>query len=277
VEALITFWTHALAAALFASLTLWELRRGVGESEQRMLLAAFALTGIWAWTTAMAPTTMLAAYSETARNLVWVGVLYRLADIDGREEQRGVKPVYGAVAAVLGLQLLIDALPLIVETDGISDNHALIVTAIVLRLTAAAGSLVLVHNLYGQAAPSSRGNIRLAMIALAVMWAYDLNLYTIAYFDPSSALGLFDWRGLVRNCRQPRRSMADPPVARCYLPKPLAACNLRLPRRHVDAGDGAARVGRRLDPGVPGCPARSHDRGRHGPAPIEPGARLGQG
>src|SRR5262245_36709778 len=73
--ALIAFWTHALAAALFASLTLWELRRGLPESEQRMLLAAFALTSIWAWVTAVAPITMLAAYSETARNLVWVGVL----------------------------------------------------------------------------------------------------------------------------------------------------------------------------------------------------------
>src|SRR5687767_13498578 len=40
VEGLIAFWTHALAAALFASLTLWELRRGLGESEQRMLLLA---------------------------------------------------------------------------------------------------------------------------------------------------------------------------------------------------------------------------------------------
>ena len=196
-EALIAFWTHALAAALFASLTLWELRRGLGESEQRMLLAAFALTASWAWITSLAPTTMLAAYSETARNLVWVTVLYRLAGIDSSEEQRGVKPVYAAVAAVLGLQLVIDALPLVVNTETISPGHALIVTAIILRLTAAAGALVLVHNLYGQAAPSSRGSIRLAMIALAMMWAYDLNLYTIAYFDPGKAQGLFDWRGLV--------------------------------------------------------------------------------
>jgi putative PEP-CTERM system histidine kinase len=196
-EALIAFWTHALAAALFASLTLWELRRGLGESEQRMLLAAFALTASWAWITSLAPTTMLAAYSETARNLVWVTVLYRLAGIDSSEEQRGVKPVYAAVAAVLGLQLVIDALPLVVNTETISPGHALIVTAIILRLTAAAGALVLVHNLYGQAAPSSRGGIRLAMIALAMMWAYDLNLYTIAYFDPGKAQGLFDWRGLV--------------------------------------------------------------------------------
>ncbi len=195
-QALIAFWTHALAAALFVSLTLWELRRGVAESEQRMLLAAFALTGSWAWITALAPTTMLAAYSETARNLVWVGVLYRLAGIDGSQEQLGVRPVYAAVAGVIGLQLAVDALPLVVNTDGISSGHALVVTAIILRLTAAAGALVLVHNLYGQASPSSRSGIRLAMLALALMWAYDLNLYTIAYFDPSSARGLFDWRGL---------------------------------------------------------------------------------
>jgi putative PEP-CTERM system histidine kinase len=196
VEALIAFWTHALAAALFASLTLWELRRGLPESEQRMLLAAFALTAIWAWVTAVAPTTMLAAYSETARNLVWVGVLYRLAGIDSSEEQLGVRPVYAAVAAVLGLQLVVDALPLVIDTETISRGHALVVTAIILRLTAAAGSLVLVHNLYGQAAPASRTGIRLAMIAIATMWAYDLNLYTIAYFDPGSAKGLFDFRGL---------------------------------------------------------------------------------
>ena len=197
-QALIAFWTHALAAALFASLTLWELRRGIAESGHRMLLAAFALTGCWAWLTAMAPTTMLAAYAETARNLVWVGVLYRLAEIeDGDGRQRGVKPVYAAVSWVLGLQLIVDALPFVVDTASISSGNALIVTALILRLTAAAGSLVLVHNLYGQAAPASRGGIRLAMLALAIMWAYDLNLYTIAYFDPASAKGLFDWRGLV--------------------------------------------------------------------------------
>ena len=71
-----------VTALLFAGLTLWELRRGLTESSQRMLLAAFALTGCWAWLTAMAPTTMLAAYSETARNLVWIGVLYRLSEGD---------------------------------------------------------------------------------------------------------------------------------------------------------------------------------------------------
>ena len=85
-EALVAFWSHALAAALFAALVLWELRRGIRiGGEQRMLLAAFALTACWAWLTAVEPMSMLAAYAETARNLVWVGVLYRLADGDGGE------------------------------------------------------------------------------------------------------------------------------------------------------------------------------------------------
>ena len=195
-EALLAFWSHALAAALYSALVLWELRRGIRiGSEHRMLLAALALTACWAWLTAVEPLSMLAAYAETARNLVWVGVLYRLAEGDGGEmRQRGVQPVYAAVAGVLGLQMVVDALPLLI---GASDpGGALLSTAIILRLTAAAGALVLVHNLYGQAAPASRGSIRLAMLGLACIWIYDLNLYTVAYFDQSAARGLFDWRGL---------------------------------------------------------------------------------
>ena len=195
-DALIGFWTHALAALMFAGLTAWELRRGIGEGQQRLLLSAFALTSIWAWVTAVEPTSMLAGYAETARNLSWVGVLYRLAVRNGDEGQRGVKPVYAAVGGVLGMQLVIDAFPLMMDTDNLSPGHALIVTAMILRLTAAAGSLVLVHNLYGQAAPSDRRGIRLAMLGLSIMWAYDLNVYTVAYFDVHASQTLFDWRGL---------------------------------------------------------------------------------
>ena len=55
---------------------------------------------------------------------------------------------------------------------------------------------MLVHNLYGQAAPSSRSHIRLAMLGLAWLWGYDLNLYTLAYLGAPSAAGLVEWRGV---------------------------------------------------------------------------------
>jgi putative PEP-CTERM system histidine kinase len=54
---------------------------------------------------------------------------------------------------------------------------------------------VLVHNVYGQAAPASRSHIRLAMLGLALIWTYDLNLYTVAYLGSKSAPRLVEWRG----------------------------------------------------------------------------------
>ncbi|HXG99852.1 MAG TPA: XrtA/PEP-CTERM system histidine kinase PrsK [Sphingomicrobium sp.] len=192
----VAFWSHALATAMFATLVLWEVRRGIHiGGGQRVLLAALALTACWAWLTALEPSSILADYSETARNLVWVGVLYRLAEMGAvNDRQRGVKPVYAAVACVLSLQMAIDALSLLHPDAGATPT--LVSTATLLRLTAAAGSLVLVHNLYAQAAPASRGSIRLAMLALALMWAFDLNLYTVAFFSSASADVLFEWRGL---------------------------------------------------------------------------------
>src|SRR6185312_4348040 len=69
-------------------------------------------------------------------------------------------------------------------------------TELVLRITTAAGALVLVHNVYGQAAPASRSHIRLAMLGLALIWTYDLNLYTVLYLGSASAARLVEWRGL---------------------------------------------------------------------------------
>ena len=186
---LIAFWSHALAATMFATLLLWRLTAGARHSGHRLLLGAFALTACWAWIEAISPASPLASYAETARNLVWVGLLYSLsASSEGR--QQGVRLVYGAVSAVLGMQLV--ATTVLLAVPGLAVEQ----TSHILRITAAAGSLVLVHNLYGQASPSSRSNVRSAMLALALSWAYDLNHYTLAYLAPSAAAGLHDWRGV---------------------------------------------------------------------------------
>jgi putative PEP-CTERM system histidine kinase len=133
---------------------------------------------------------------------VWVGLLYSLyaSSSDGR--QRGVKLVYAAVSAVLGLQFITTSLLLVGPVPAVGQ------TGIILRITAAAGSLVLVHNLYGQAAPSSRSNIRYAMLALALCWAYDLNYYTIAYINKAAAGGLADWRGIALALTAPLFALA---------------------------------------------------------------------
>jgi putative PEP-CTERM system histidine kinase len=191
---LTNFWSHAIAAALFASLIVWRLKIGVRYPAQRLMIAGFALTACWAWLTAIAPASQLPAFAETMRNLLWVGVLQNLSRGGDGERQRGVAWVYGAVGAVLGLQLIADLLPVLLGSDA---GGSVAQTATILRITAAAGSLVLVHNVYGQAAPESRAAIGMAMLALVVTWGYDLNLYTLFYLDPESGRGLLDWRGAV--------------------------------------------------------------------------------
>ena len=188
-NALIGFWSHALAAFLFAALMIWRLRDAARQPGQRLLAGAFGLTACWAWLAAVAPTDAVLTFAESARNLLWVSLLYSLSTAS-EERQHGLRLVYAAVAAVIGLQFIGDTLQLF------SGTGALAQTALVLRITTAAGALVLVHNLYGQAAPASRSHIRFAMLGLALIWIYDLNLYTVLYYHSASAERLLQWRGL---------------------------------------------------------------------------------
>jgi putative PEP-CTERM system histidine kinase len=186
---LLAFWSHALAAVAFAALAIWRLREAARRPGQRLLLGAFALTACWAWLSAVAPGDPLVEFAESARNLIWVALLYNLS-VASDQRQHGVRLVYAAVAASIGLQLVADALAMLGPSGTVAQ------TALILHLTTAAGSLVLVHNVYGQAAPASRSSIRLAMLGLAMMWVYDLNYYTVAYLGSPGAAGLDRWRGL---------------------------------------------------------------------------------
>ena len=105
------------------------------------------------------------------------------------ERQHGLKLVYAAVAGVIGLQLIGDTLQLFNPSGAVAQ------TSLVLRITTAAGALILVHNIYGQAAPASRSHIRFAMLGLALIWTYDLNLYTVAYLGSAGGSWLIEWRG----------------------------------------------------------------------------------
>jgi putative PEP-CTERM system histidine kinase len=201
VDSLIGFWSHALAAAFFAALTLSRLGDAARHSAQRLITGALAMTACWAWLAAVIPGDPILGYAESARNLLWISLLYSLSAAS-EEREHGLKLVYGAVAGVIGLQLIGATLELI------SPSGALAQTGLVLRITTAAGALVLVHNVYGQAAPASRSQIRLAALGLALMWVYDLNLYTIAYLGSATARRLFEWRGLALALTAPMFALA---------------------------------------------------------------------
>jgi putative PEP-CTERM system histidine kinase len=194
----IGLWAHLLAAALYAALAIWQLRHWNGDARNRPLVTAFAVMSVWAiFMSMLGPEHFLSGMAESGRNLSFLAFMYSIhhgADEDDR--QRAVKSVFAAVAGVVGLQIVIAGL---IPEFGQSPRvfAALSSTQYLLGLTIAAGSLVLVHNLYGQAAPNSRWGIQLPMLALAAMWTYELHLYTVAYLTGDAVDDLFAMRGAI--------------------------------------------------------------------------------
>ncbi|HEX6377203.1 MAG TPA: XrtA/PEP-CTERM system histidine kinase PrsK [Allosphingosinicella sp.] len=212
---LLGFWTHALAALLYGALALWQLRRWNEDGGNRRLVAAFAVTSAWAIFIAFqGPHSLGAGLAEAARNFAFLGFMYAIVSRAADERgQGGVKLVYTVVAAVIGLQLTLAGV--IPQFAGHAVLHeALASTAQVIGLTIAAGSLVLVHNLYGQAAHESRWGIRLPMIALAGMWAYDLHLYTVAWLTRAPVDDLYAMRGAILSMFVPLFALASRRSAR---------------------------------------------------------------
>lgn len=192
---LIAFWSYALAACLFASILLWRLRERV-EGPARLLIGALFATAIWASVSAIrGPTDPLTIPAETIRNLSWVVFLHAIAGDLKHGARRGVRLVFAAVALVIGIQLALNVV-MVVGTLSAGLHRDLLSTSQLLRISMASGALMLVHNIYGQAAPRSRVGIRTAMLGLALLWGYDLNLYTLAYLDAPGAAVLFEYRGL---------------------------------------------------------------------------------
>jgi putative PEP-CTERM system histidine kinase len=198
VNGLIAFWSYALAACAFASIVLWRVRAHSDRTE-RLLLAACAGTAVWAGVAAIwGRTDPMTMTFGTLRNLIWIMLLYDMSAGIRGSVLNGLRLVFAAVALSIGLHFALSALVFIVPLTAGQFNDVL-TTGSLLRITTSAGALVLVHNVYGQAAPESRLKIRGPMLGLTLMWGYDLNLATLAYLQgaaSSSVDQLFALRGL---------------------------------------------------------------------------------
>jgi putative PEP-CTERM system histidine kinase len=148
------------------------------------IVIALFLTAVWCLSVSASGEAVLAAsVAEAARNLAWLFVVYRLFVSDGRfETQAPIRLVVGVLAFVEFVQLAASYM-----LGRLEFGHSIAFIGfeftILLRLMITVGALVLVHNLYAGASPQSRHGLRWTATGLAVLWAFDLNLFTIAYLS----------------------------------------------------------------------------------------------
>ncbi|WP_082444376.1 XrtA/PEP-CTERM system histidine kinase PrsK [Sphingomonas sp. Leaf242] len=192
-------WAHALTALLFGTLGLAQLRGGQGANwglgrwAHRAFVAALFATSLWALAVAGIDARDVATrIAESVRNIAWLLFMMALVRHD-RVGSVSLGAVYGVVMIIAGGSAVLAVVQLApVDADAMV---ALESARLVFRMMAAVSALVLVHHVY-QAAPASRGGVRLVMLAVAAMWGVDLLLFAARYVQGDWSTGLIILRGV---------------------------------------------------------------------------------
>ncbi|HIQ18621.1 MAG TPA: PEP-CTERM system histidine kinase PrsK [Novosphingobium capsulatum] len=202
-------WGFVLAA--FAALVLggWQIeryRRGHDAARARAVrlapIVAVLVCALWALIEATyGPGDPAALIADVARNLACLGLVYALFVDDGRHETVApVRPVLIVLAVVECLQPVLLVLRLRLGLYGPPEPHGQVMIfeiSVILRLLVITGALVLVHNLYVGAMGPQRQVVRWTCGALALIWGYDLNFYTMVYLVNAMPAQLVGLRALV--------------------------------------------------------------------------------
>ncbi|MCH7628388.1 MULTISPECIES: XrtA/PEP-CTERM system histidine kinase PrsK [Novosphingobium] len=191
-------WAFLLAAFGAMLLAVWLAdRRRRGKPASRSQIAALGLNALWSlFAAGIGQEYLVTQAAEVLRNLAWLGVVYALFARDGRHTSVGpVRPVLIVLAL---LELFQPGLLLLnVRFSGIPAAQSMIFQmSVMFRLLLVTGGLVLVHNLYVGALSVQRAAVRWTCAALAVLWGYDLNYFTIAYLGNQIPAEMAALRGL---------------------------------------------------------------------------------
>lgn len=164
---------------------------------RKALVLALGVTALWALIGALAGAASIwANMADSLRDLGWLFAVYRLFAIDGRHASlRPVRPLLAALGFVELLQLAIMLLQVSNPLGGLLAGLAF-QTVTLFRILVATGGLMLVHNLYGGTGPDTRLVLRWPALAFALLWGFDLNLYTVAYLRGEEVVGLIAVRCL---------------------------------------------------------------------------------
>ena len=193
-------WSFLVAAFAAMLLTVWMVDRSRrGKDSSRAVMAALTLSTMWALVaTGVGQGAFVTQLLEVLRNLGWLTVVYSLFARDNRHTTVvQVRPVLAVLAMLELFQLVLMLLTM--RYAAFQPATAMIFQlSVMFRLLLTTGALVLVHNLYAGAISGQRDAVRWTALALALMWGYDLNFYTIAYLGRMVPVEMAALRGVAQ-------------------------------------------------------------------------------
>ncbi|HEU0067066.1 MAG TPA: XrtA/PEP-CTERM system histidine kinase PrsK [Sphingomonas sp.] len=179
---MLILWGNALAALIFGILTL----RQASVKGRRVLAAALAASGLWALAAAgNGPGDAGTALAEAVRDIAWLCAMLLFVRASGVAGV-AVGAVYAAVATIA----LLSASLAIASVLPIAQGAGFLAVRALLRMLAAAGALLLVHNALAAARVSGADRAHLVGVALAVMWGVDLAAFGAIYAGAIGPAGL---------------------------------------------------------------------------------------
>ena len=194
---MLAYWGFILSIGCYAALAIWRL--GIARAHPGSLYLAAAFAGMAGWTAAtVAGVPLLIALAEAFRDLSWLAYLYGVTRSDNHhgDSQTVSRRFCLLFGALVGARFLLSVAPSVVPLDQVVVDDILLITLVVRWLFALTG-IAFAHYLYRATAPSTASGFRLIVVALGILWAYNLNLFTLSLLGYSQAALLSDFRGLL--------------------------------------------------------------------------------
>ncbi len=190
--------SHAVAAVAFAGLaTLLAARRGREPFAVPVTLAA-AISALWA---ASAAIVYLSAtvrnpwvgHAETLRTAAWIAVLIMIVHrpLGFDRNPRSTFLLAAALGFIVALDFVLGS-----AIAGPAGTPTVFLLFVATRIVLAISGLVLLHNIYVSSEGGRGPGFRFLAIGIGVIFAYDLNLYTLQFLLGQAPSALLNSRGI---------------------------------------------------------------------------------
>ena len=194
---MLLIWGLMLASACYTGLAVWRLAIARTHPGAQYLALPFAGMAVWA-AALLTRSATIVAIAEMLRDLGWLAyILITTRPQNGHQDIRRTIAQFCLGLALLAIVRTGLALSIVLAPLDMPALRDLLLLSVMTWWIFSAASLLFANTLYRSTAVSAGSGFRLITITLGVMWAYNLNTFTMMILGYPQAATLSDWRGIV--------------------------------------------------------------------------------